>query len=303
MKIDKRRKESYEALPTPKAEDVLPAAAFREEKRERRLYRPVIYAVATICLCAVIGVAFLMNSPGNVPVVDGTSLGGENIDTTTAKNVIGVSIEPPLWIQTNYWNAIIKITGLFMEDTIEEYDEKNGETLVVERKFYSFDFIYLPEDSLRDDTDLVVFERIINGGTDNKIEVEKSDVLLVRWGSDLKFKGASCSCIRVNRFDDPGYFKFENGMVEITEEDFANAYSFDSTLFFINDVNSSITYRDRDGVIDELTPEYGDPTPSFPTKKIIGKVTIEEFVEFFEAVEKAVDEWWAWSKTVRNVRV
>ena len=302
MKIDKKIKAAYKALPTPKAEDVLPAAAFRKEKRERRLYRPVIYAVATICLCAVIGVAFMMNSPGNVPVVDGTGEGGENIDTTTAKNVIGVSFEPPLWIQTNYWNAVIKITGLFMEDTIEEYDEKTGETLVLERKFYSFEFIYLPEDSLRDDTDLVVFERRINGGTDNKIEVEKSDVLLVRWGSGLKFKGANCLCIRVNRFDDPGYFKFENGIVEITEEDFANAYSFDSTLFFINAVNYSITYRDRDGVIDELYPEYGDPTPSFPTKKIIGKVTIEEVVEVFEAVEKSVDEWWAWSKTARNIR-
>ena len=89
MKIDKKIKAAYEALPTPKAEDVLFAAAFREEKRERRLFRPVIYAVATICLCAVIGVAFLMNSPGNAPVVDGTGVGGENIDVTDTNATTG----------------------------------------------------------------------------------------------------------------------------------------------------------------------------------------------------------------------
>lgn len=89
MKIDKKIKAAYEALPTPKAEDVLPAAAFGEEKRERSLLRPVIYAVATICLCAVIGVALMMNSPGNAPVIEGTGGDGENIDVTDTNATTG----------------------------------------------------------------------------------------------------------------------------------------------------------------------------------------------------------------------
>ena len=83
MTIDKKIKEAYKALPLPRAEDMLPEAAFGEEKRERKLLRPVIYAVATICLCVVIGVVILMNPPRDVSVIDGTNVGSDNINKNT----------------------------------------------------------------------------------------------------------------------------------------------------------------------------------------------------------------------------
>lgn len=286
MKIDKKIKAAYEALPTPKAEDVLPAAAFREEKRERHLFRPVIYAVATICLCAVIGVIYVLNRPSDEPKV---------IIEPDVKTEYQGTIEQDMWLDivcVNY--AIVKVGELAFEETYDEYVEQLETTVEVKYRIYDFEMIYLYTGysfTLDEKSEFILFENY------NDFNVKKGDILFICCYSTHQW-GYECLSVDTDESGNSSFIKVENGCAEFND-DVLKKLNFRP----IADLNKIIDWRSNHGYTDanDLTTDQSDKKPSLPKKKMYGTVTVEEIIEYFDSVRKAYDYWLTKRKALTNV--